>query len=402
MLGGQLEGRQSAGAARVAAWAGSVAALILIAVALLAPAGANAAAVDQSRGEILEYWTQERMDAALPGELLAAGGLDGLVSPRAQTAADGTRFAVGAPAAPGNRTHGKVFLTINGADYLCSATATRSYNRSLVTTAGHCVSEGSTLASNWMFIPAYSGDAEPFGRWTANRLDATNQWKSGADLRFDVGMAVVGKNSEDEALEQVVGGRVIGFNQQRKRIYRSFGYPAQSPPFEFTGDREFACNSSWRGDDDGLDAPRPMRIACDMTEGSSGGGWVSDGTLLSVNSYKLGVGLIGAADNRFMFGPYFGDSVRSLYERMRGKVILCAGREATIFGTPGRETLTGTSGDDVIAGLGGPDRIEGRGGNDVICGGNGHDVMLGGKGDDFCLGAKGRDRAKGCEIAKKL
>ena len=63
-------------------------------------------------------------------------------------------------------------------------------------------------------------------------------------------------------------------------------------------------------------------------------------------------------------------------------LVTCAGKTATIVGTPGRDRLIGTSGPDVIAGLGGNDLIDGRGGNDVLCGGPGGDTIKGGPGDD--------------------
>ena len=73
----------------------------------------------------------------------------------------------------------------------------------------------------------------------------------------------------------------------------------------------------------------------------------------------------------------------------------CAGRFATIVGTPGRDTLRGTSGRDVIAGAGGNDVIEGRGGKDVLCGGPGRDTLRGGAGRDTLRGGPGRDAVSG-------
>src|SRR5687767_10966359 len=48
----------------------------------------------------------------------------------------------------------------------------------------------------------------------------------------------------------------------------------------------------------------------------------------------------------------------------------CAGKQATIVGTPGTDILTGTEANDVIVGGGGLDQIRGRGGDDVICAGD--------------------------------
>ena len=72
-------------------------------------------------------------------------------------------------------------------------------------------------------------------------------------------------------------------------------------------------------------------------------------------------------------------------------VVRCAGRVATIVGTPGPDRLWGTSGNDVIAALGGRDRVHGREGDDVVCGGDGPDHLYGGRGDDELRGQGSRD-----------
>ena len=73
----------------------------------------------------------------------------------------------------------------------------------------------------------------------------------------------------------------------------------------------------------------------------------------------------------------------------------CAGRPATIVGTPGPDVLVGTPGADVIVGLGGRDRIHGGDGADVICGGSGNDLLVGGGGPDRLIGQDGRDVLRG-------
>ena len=98
----------------------------------------------------------------------------------------------------------------------------------------------------------------------------------------------------------------------------------------------------------------------------------------------------------------------------------CAGRAATIIGTPGRDRLRGTRRADVIVALGGDDRVVARGGNDVVCGGAGNDTLsggpgrdqlrgqrgrdrlTGGTGRDTCIGDTGRDRARGCESKRSI
>lgn len=55
----------------------------------------------------------------------------------------------------------------------------------------------------------------------------------------------------------------------------------------------------------------------------------------------------------------------------------CAGRTATITGTPGSDVLEATPERDVIHGLGGDDTVTGVEIDDVVCGGTGLDTVLG-------------------------
>jgi Tol biopolymer transport system component len=75
----------------------------------------------------------------------------------------------------------------------------------------------------------------------------------------------------------------------------------------------------------------------------------------------------------------------------------CAGRIATIIGTPGRDDLMGTKRKDVIVGLGGGDRIRSYTKADVICSGPGPDVVDAGDngeggGSDLVFAGPGADK----------
>jgi len=78
-----------------------------------------------------------------------------------------------------------------------------------------------------------------------------------------------------------------------------------------------------------------------------------------------------------------------------GSSVSCAGRPATIVGTPGGDRLKGTQKSDVIVALAGDDRVKGLGGNDVVCGGDGNDKVSGGMGKDRLYGEGGKDRLAG-------
>ncbi|MBP1631961.1 MAG: L,D-transpeptidase family protein [Acidobacteria bacterium] len=69
----------------------------------------------------------------------------------------------------------------------------------------------------------------------------------------------------------------------------------------------------------------------------------------------------------------------------------CAGRPATLVGTPGDDTLVGSPGPDVIVARAGNDTIRAGDGDDVVCAGIGDDAVSGGSGADLLLGQAGAD-----------
>ena len=302
------------------AFATALAGLVVLAAAAQAsaqaPAGAPVPAA-QSPAQIRAYWTPERMRNAIPiGDSLGAS----------QEAAKAGRIAkrVKHVRAYPQRTEGKAFFTMGLIDYVCSGTSVDAPSHSLVWTAGHCVYEpgtaGAGFATNWLFAPAYRKGHAPFGKWSMTDIEATQQWKDSnefcvpmvtvcGDLRFDEG-AVTVEHKNGHTLAGRVGARGISFNSDATQGYRAFGYPAEPP---FSGERMFSCTSGIMGRDHNFDQPRPMKIACDMTGGSSGGGWVTgSGNVASLVSYGY-----QGSDNR-LYGPYMAQAAKSLYDEVKG------------------------------------------------------------------------------------
>lgn len=331
--------------------------------AVAAVAGAPASAspgvakrVAQAPEAVDDYWTPARMAAARPAEELLRGVLPATdavpgEAGRAVTVRPVVRrgllddliggllgggtpprpraVEVPNPEQPPARAHGRVFFTLDGTPYYCSATVVRSKTRRLVVTAGHCAYDRGQFASRWMFVPAYRQKSEPFGRWMAKRIAVPKRWQvttsnadpADDDLRYDVAMVTL-RSNKGKRIQQVVGARGIGFNKARDRVYQAFGYPAISP---FDGERPYMCVSSYEGTDDKFAPPRPLRVDCDMTAGASGGGLVVGGrTLVSVVSYSyhcppglpiLGDLLCSNPEKGKLFGPYFGSTIRKLYKR---------------------------------------------------------------------------------------
>jgi hypothetical protein len=114
--------------------------------------------------------------------------------------------------------------------------------------------------------------------------------------------------SGGQTLTDTVGSRAAGFNQPAEQHYLSHGYPAAPP---FTGGRMFICESDLGVRDTSANPPT-MGIGCDMTGGSSGGGWVVGNTVLSVNSY----GYLNQPN--VMYGPYQGSVAQQLYASAAG------------------------------------------------------------------------------------
>lgn len=304
--------------------------LSLSAAAVLALVGAGSAHADPLASDVApvpsvtsapadstgaaEYWTADRMRAAIPGDVLAGKALErgnvssvATVLKGASTKVRGTKGkpTLAQPAVP--VTHiGKVFFTLGGVNYVCSGNAVSSLNKSTVATAGHCLNEGpGAFATKFIFVPQYQDGVAPYGRWTARSYSAPTQWTSGGDISYDTGFAVM--NPLDGALlTDVVGGSGVEFNAARGLQYTAYGYPAAKP---FTGERLFSCTGTASNDPNNPQF-NTQGIPCDMTGGSSGGPWFigtnSGGYQNSVNSY-------GYNTSPVMYGPYWGLVIQAAY-----------------------------------------------------------------------------------------
>ncbi|MFJ6156530.1 trypsin-like serine peptidase [Pseudarthrobacter sp. NPDC092184] len=263
---------------------------------------------------VADYWTADRMQNAIPGDVLAGKALErgnrssaGLVEKGKKSEVRATK---GKPTIAQSETPvkhiGKVFFTLAGSNYVCSGNAVISANESTVSTAGHCLNEGpGVFATNFAFVPAYENGAEPYGKWTAKSLHAPTQWSADGDMAYDTGFAVM-NTLNGQTLTDVVGGSGVAFNEPRGLTYKSFGYPAASP---FNGQTLKSCTGTATNDPNNPQFGT-QGIPCDMTGGSSGGPWFigtsSAGVQNSVNSY-------GYNRSAVMYGPYWGSVIQQTY-----------------------------------------------------------------------------------------
>jgi hypothetical protein len=93
--------------------------------------------------------------------------------------------------------------------------------------------------------------------------------------------------------------------QSPQQAFDAYGYPGRVP---FDREHQWVCESGYGGDDP-YEAGT-MSIGCDMTAGSSGGGWiVDDGYLNSVISYGY------TSKPEVIYGPYFGSTAANLHQK---------------------------------------------------------------------------------------
>jgi V8-like Glu-specific endopeptidase len=263
------------------------------------PAGSSitrheAATTKRDQQRIEDYWTPARMKNAIPvGQKVNKGKPGGGGS---------SGSAVSESPQP---QFGKVFFTEGRTNYVCSGTATTSGNGDVVTTAGHCVNEGpGAYVTNFAFYPAYNnGASATYGVWTARLLYTTSQWATSGDYDYDVGFAVMNEKS-GTSLTTATGSYAPLWNPQRGQTMKAYGYPAAKP---FNGQTLYSCNGVVVQDTYG--GSTDQGLACNMTGGSSGGGWIQNGQLASVTSF----GYTGVKN--ILWGPYFGSVIQALYNQ---------------------------------------------------------------------------------------
>ncbi len=172
------------------------------------------------------------------------------------------------------RTVGKLFFTLNGGGFQCSASV---IGTNKIITAGHCVSDGtSTFATAISFCPAFraASPTSPFGCWDAwNQVATSGPWHFNGDPDYDY--AVVTFFNDGNCVCPVgsaVGAMSYGWNWGTSQPDMSIGYPANAP---FPGNRLIqTASTDWYTHDFVGGGQISKVMGNDMTGGSSGGPWV--------------------------------------------------------------------------------------------------------------------------------
>ena len=307
--------------------------VVLVAVPILAAPVAAGDPVRSEHERVVSYWTEARMKAARPREMVLdrAGQLvpeplvansSGLSWPTAGTNQGGAI----------TKLSGRVYFNLGTGMYVCSGSVVTDSNAgiSLVLTAGHCVYDHATgWATNWVFVPQADGlpvvpscDTSPRGCWTAQALVAHSRFTTaggftGTAARYDYAFAVVGQGGKPgQAQEQLdaAGSLPIAYSGVAKgNLLYAFGYPAAAP---YDGTDLVYC--SGKIGQDLFNANATWSMVCNMTGGASGGPWLKGfsestglGTLASLNSYRY------SFSNR-MYGPKFSSYTQAVFTYANG------------------------------------------------------------------------------------
>ena len=319
----------------------SLIALFLLAASALPtmaaqPATVTAAAADHQR--VLDYWTAARIASAQPRDFVrTASGYQ----PAAGKPGSGGGAVTGAswPNGKGaiSKSEGKVFFAMGGGNWQCSGTPVSGHSVSgyaMVLTAGHCAVDKSTgeFATNWVFIPnwdakpaslstACSAGATALGCWTAVSLVVDSGFATAGGFndqatRHDWALAVVNKGGfANTDLDTAVTSFTLNADSVAagQGVY-AFGFPAAG---KYHGNDLTYCAGN--AITDALNNNATFGLACDMTGGSSGGGWFTSfnattgsGTLAGLNSY-------GYSGVKNMYGPDFNANTTAVFNDAKSR-----------------------------------------------------------------------------------
>lgn len=178
-------------------------------------------------------------------------------------------------------TVGKLFFTIGGSPFVCSASVIQ---RRVVATAGHCVHSGTAAGfhSNFVFVPALRDGAAPLKQWNWRFITTTGAWASGGGTV---------PNAADFAMIEVVDQPMVAGGPLTKlgNVTGWLGWQTGSLLNNHTSKLGYPCNldncqkmqnvssSAFRAV-----APNNVEYGSDARGGSSGGPWVQNLAVMAV------------------------------------------------------------------------------------------------------------------------
>ncbi|NLT26583.1 MAG: hypothetical protein GXX90_08045 [Microbacteriaceae bacterium] len=227
----------------------------------------------------------------------------------------------------GASTFGRLYTTFDGQSmFVCSATVINSDSGDIVLTAAHCVVEldgSGTVAQGVMFVPGDRNEAQeqPYGMWAAVEVSVPQEFVDHA-LADSSGMVTSDRGwSHDfaflkmerqngQSIQSVTGGQGVAFGIPVDTLTQ-IGYPASG---RFDGREEYMCAStSYTSNGQG-----GYSHYCDMTPGSSGGGWLTSFDSTSGTGYVVGVNSTILVGRDISSAAVLGQTALDLYTELDG------------------------------------------------------------------------------------
>ncbi|MFE1412272.1 trypsin-like serine peptidase [Streptomyces sp. NPDC058746] len=252
---------------------------------------------DRTASEVLDGIVREAAEPPMDGKAFGGGGA---VSWR--SAGWKPSEPLEARPAPAEPAIGALFSPGPDADpdHHCSAAVVHSPRGDLIVTAAHCVYTRG-FRTNLAFAPGYRDGVAPYGIWVPTRIDVDPRWTDDQDPDYDVAFIRLRRPGyPGQRLEDVTGAETIAFRPELPAPARVVGYPNDA-------EQPLDCRNTAVAA-----GPTQLRLDCaDVPNGTSGGPVLTDGSTL------IGVigGRDGGGDEETSYSSYFGDGVRSLYER---------------------------------------------------------------------------------------
>ena len=204
---------------------------------------------------------------------------------------------------PWNKVGKLYFTTPSGGSSYCTANLVSG--KSIITTAAHCVyTRGQGFNGNFRFVPAERYGFAPYGSFGWSSATVPPKWLSDGGRRWDLGLIKLSNNSSGKPATHYVGWLGLSWNMDYTQLLHSIGY-ASNLSAQVTN---ICVAQSFFSALEGSDV---LVKGCDMTYGSSGGGWIKDYAPYSHGQNYVDAVVSGPHANAFgttYVGPRFSSS----------------------------------------------------------------------------------------------
>lgn len=178
----------------------------------------------------------------------------------------GNLYAQSWKAPPFNKVGKLYFTKPNGGSSYCTANVVSG--NSHIVTAAHCVyTRGRGFNRNFVFVPAERFGAAPYGTFRGGSAAVMGKWNSEGGRRWDVGLIRLANNAANRPVTFYVGWLGRSWNYSYIQHLHSHGYASNLS----TQYINICAAQSFNSVTEGTDV---LVKGCDMTYGSSGGGWL--------------------------------------------------------------------------------------------------------------------------------